>query len=271
MSTLTPRLKIIKPDYTEPADIATINAAMDTVDGTAGLIICTEATKPTTHLFIGMYIKCTDSTKHYLNLTGLTTGWVEDTYGTSVIINLTGSGAVFYGARLSRPYVVGMTGGDSSPFIDQGSSYLGTYNNDTGLGTGDGRNFYINNFAVAVATRAEIDFSAFVQTGTGTGAGVAPTVSHVSGPAYDLSLYIPVRFDLFDNGAYVCTLGRAVPALPAAGTEFNTSVNATTVIPLATGNHQFDVRIYLEGTQAGLTVGAVLCIAEASFKVALSA
>lgn len=269
MGTPTARLGIIKPAYNEAADVATINAGWDVIDKTAGLILCTEAAKPTTNLFVGYYIKCIDSGKHYLNLTGLTTGWVEDTYGTSVIITLTGSGSVFYGARMTRPYIIGRANGDSAPSIDQTGS-IAMYNTDGGIGTGVGRSFFAPNFSLTAATRGKIDFSAFVGTASATYVS-PPTASHASGATWDLSSYVPIRFDLYDNGAFLCTVARAIPPLATTGDKFGETIVTETMISLATGNHAIDIRPFVEGTQQGLTSGAYLGIFEASFTVTLSA
>lgn len=101
MGTYTSRLGLFLPAGSDAADIATIIAAWQKLDGTSGLILCTSSTRPTTNKFPGMFIKETDTSKHYyLDGTGswaagVYTGgaWIEDTYYTALALS---GGQVFY-------------------------------------------------------------------------------------------------------------------------------------------------------------------------------
>jgi hypothetical protein len=98
----SPRMGFFIQAGTDKADYEAIVNALLKTDQVSGLVLCTEATKPTTNKFPGLYIKCTDSGKHYwLDSTGTWSNgvysggtWQEDFYVTAVTPV---AGNVFYG------------------------------------------------------------------------------------------------------------------------------------------------------------------------------
>lgn len=263
MATFTPRLQIVKPAYDESADITTINNAWDVLDGTAGLIICTESTKPTVNLFQGFYIKCTDSGKHYLYQGS---DWVEDAYGTINIITVTGSGAVFYGASMTRPFSIGATNGDHSPSVDTAAGSIAIDQTDTGTGTTDGRGLSTS-FVTTSSHVAKIGLSAHVGSGP-----LVPGNYPIPGSNYGLFAddhFSPIRFDLWRNGSFFMTLGRANPGVPSVANQYSVDVLTERMVTLAAGTYNFGVKAVTEQVQHG-TGGFYETIYEASFRVELS-
>jgi len=106
MATYTSRTGLRIPENSDPAALADITRNWNRLDGTSGLILVTESTKPVADNYPGKFIKCTDSGKHYyLDSTGtwsngIYTGgaWVEDYYsnvftgaGSTNIVTKTGT------------------------------------------------------------------------------------------------------------------------------------------------------------------------------------
>jgi hypothetical protein len=106
VATYTSRTGLRIPENSDPAALADITRNWNRLDGTSGLILVTESTKPVADNYPGKFIKCTDSGKHYyLDSTGtwsngIYTGgvWVEDYYsnvftgvGSTNIVTKTGA------------------------------------------------------------------------------------------------------------------------------------------------------------------------------------
>jgi hypothetical protein len=98
----SPRMGFLIQGGDDKADYGAIIDALLKTDGASGLVLCTESTKPTTNLFPGMYIKCTDSLKHYIYSggsfsSGVYSGgtWTEDLYVTVVSV-ASGNGNMIY-------------------------------------------------------------------------------------------------------------------------------------------------------------------------------
>lgn len=92
-ATYSTRMKLIIPAGTDAADINTIIANWNKLDGTSGLLLCTSSTRPVTNLFPGLWIKETDTGKHYyLDGSGSWAAnvysggvWVEDFYSVAPV------------------------------------------------------------------------------------------------------------------------------------------------------------------------------------------
>lgn len=266
MSTISTRLQLLLPAYDEAADVDVFNNNWGILDTTSGLVLCTEATKPTVNLFQGFYIKCTDSGKHYLYL-GNT--WVEDTYTSTTVITLAGSSSVFYGARMSRPYSIGATSGDHTPSINVAAGTdLQIGSADTGINTGDGRGLQTT-FVTTSTYNAEIEFSAHV--GPIAAYPTAYPIEHSEYGILDESHFASLRFDLYRNGVFFATLGRFVPAPAGTANSYGHDILTKNFFTLNASTYNFSIKAHTENiAQGGLSSGLYLGIYDASFKVTLN-
>lgn len=106
----SPRMGFLIQAGTDQADYGAIIDALLKTDGASGLVLCTEGTKPSTNLFPGMYVKCTDSGKHYFLQggswsSGVYSGgtWQEDFY-LNIVSVASGNGNMIYAGRDTAGY-----------------------------------------------------------------------------------------------------------------------------------------------------------------------
>jgi hypothetical protein len=229
MGTYTSRLGLFLPAGTDAADIATIVAAWNKLDKTSGLILCTSSTRPTTNLFPGLFIKETDTRKHYyLDNTGTwslgtyTGGtWIEDFY-----LTLVSGGNVFYGAGINTPYAIGFVGGNPASSAENVEQNVLI---DIGVAT---------TFTVPAAGNVKVDINAtvgpfnqshpYIQTNTGNVLGGQGT-------------YCGVDFSLYEGSTLLGVFGGVVPDRSyylsndgAASQKLGETFNGSLVVYLAT-------------------------------------
>ena len=237
MGSYTSRLGLFLPAGTDAADINTIIAAWNKLDKTSGLILCTSSTRPTTNLFPGLYIKETDTGKHYyLDNTGTFTlgvytggAWIEDYY-----LTIVSGGNMFYGAAISNPYVFGHVGGD--PVAAAQVALMGTVT-DIGVAT---------TFTVpAGGINAKVDFNATV--GPYPGESLFPYILSSSATVLGgFGSYAALDFSLYEGATQLGVFGGVRPGrsyvvtdnVGAASQKYGETFNGSLVVHLASsGSH----------------------------------
>jgi hypothetical protein len=104
-----------------------VNAALTKIDATAGRVLCTSSTRPTTNLYPGMEIYETDTKSSYVNLTGVVGDWrlvSEVNYGVGRVRTIRPIRS--YGgdtAHSAFPDVVNLTSGKMLMTYRQGTNH----------------------------------------------------------------------------------------------------------------------------------------------------
>jgi hypothetical protein len=219
---------LIIPAGTEAADIATIIANWNKLENTSGMILCTSSTRPTTNKFPGMYIKETDTGKHYyLDGTGswaagVYTGgaWIEDSYVTGLVMS---GGQVFYPGQSLMPYILGKTGGVSG---------------GAAIDVADGTTIDFATLTVPVAgatTRAvaDITMESFICNNLGV-----PNF----GRNYADSTDAGIKYELYDGVTNLGLVGLVTPELASRASDYEKCVKRTFALNLTVATHNLTVK-----------------------------